>query len=77
MNHPNVNRRHHLQPRRGRHPGVGAPRAHGAELEGLRLQALDPGEMKAIEKLETGASLFLDHRDPATVKWLGELRMAG
>ena len=23
---------------------------------------------QAIEKLETGASLFLDHRDPATVK---------
>jgi 2,5-diketo-D-gluconate reductase A len=38
---------------------------------------LAPGEMKAIERLDTGASLFLDHRDPATVKWLGELRLAG
>jgi hypothetical protein len=32
---------------------------------------------QAIERLDTGASLFLDHRDPATVKWLGELRLAG
>ena len=38
---------------------------------------LDPGEMKTIEKLGTGASVFLDHRDPAIVKWLGELRLAG
>ena len=28
----------------------------------------------AIAKLNTGASAFLDHRDPATVKWLTEVR---
>ena len=29
-------------------------------------------DMKAIKTLDTNASLFFDHRDPAMVKWLGE-----
>jgi len=29
-------------------------------------------EMEAIKTLDTNASLFFDHRDPAMVKWLGE-----
>lgn len=32
---------------------------------------LDADDMAAIVALDTGGSLFLDHRDPATVKWLG------
>lgn len=34
---------------------------------------LTPDDMKAIAALDTGKSLFLDHRDPATVKWLREV----
>ena len=33
---------------------------------------LDAQDMKAIKSLETGASLFFDHRDPAMVKWLSQ-----
>ena len=29
-------------------------------------------DMEAIKSLDTNASLFFDHRDPAMVKWLGE-----
>lgn len=29
-------------------------------------------EMLAIQSLDTAASLFFDHRDPAMVKWIGE-----
>ena len=29
-------------------------------------------DMEAIKTLDTNASLFFDHRDPAMVKWLGE-----
>jgi diketogulonate reductase-like aldo/keto reductase len=36
--------------------------------------ALSDAEMDAIAGLDTGKSLFLDHRDPKTVKWLGEVR---
>lgn len=32
---------------------------------------LSADEMAAIKTLDTGASLFFDHRDPAMVKWLG------
>ena len=31
---------------------------------------LTPDEMRSITTLDTGASLFFDHRDPAMVKWL-------
>ena len=32
---------------------------------------LDADEMAAIAALDTGKSIFFDHRDPAVVKWLG------
>ncbi|RYG61117.1 aldo/keto reductase [bacterium] len=32
---------------------------------------LSPAEFEAIVSLDTKASLFFDHRDPAMVKWLG------
>ncbi len=32
-------------------------------------------EMEAIRALDTKASLFFDHRDPAMVKWLGERKL--
>ena len=32
---------------------------------------LDADEMVAIAALDTGKSVFFDHRDPAVVKWLG------
>lgn len=32
-------------------------------------------DMTAIATLDTGASLFFDHRDPAMVKWLGERKI--
>jgi 2,5-diketo-D-gluconate reductase A len=31
-------------------------------------------DMEAIATLDTGKSLFLDHRDPETVKWLGNAK---
>lgn len=33
---------------------------------------LDADEMAAIRALDTGVSLFFDHRDPTMVRWLGE-----
>ena len=33
---------------------------------------LIPEDLAAIATLDTGASAFFDHRDPAIVKWLGE-----
>ncbi|MCK8495601.1 aldo/keto reductase [Spirosoma sp. RP8] len=36
---------------------------------------LSPDDMEAIKTLDTNASLFFDHRDPAMVKWLGERKM--
>lgn len=36
---------------------------------------LSAEDMQAIATLETGASLFFDHRDPATVKWLSERKL--
>jgi diketogulonate reductase-like aldo/keto reductase len=36
---------------------------------------LDEGDMNEIKKLDTKASLFFDHRDPAMVKWLGERKL--
>jgi diketogulonate reductase-like aldo/keto reductase len=35
---------------------------------------LDASDMEAIATLETGASLFFDHRDPAMVKFLSEAK---
>jgi len=35
---------------------------------------LTPDEMSSIATLDTGSSLFFDHRDPAMVKWLSEAR---
>ena len=36
---------------------------------------LDEDDMNEIKKLDTNASLFFDHRDPAMVKWLGERKL--
>ncbi|HWJ30133.1 MAG TPA: aldo/keto reductase [Flavisolibacter sp.] len=36
---------------------------------------LSAEEMGAIKSLDTNASLFFDHRDPAMVKWLGERKL--
>ena len=36
---------------------------------------LAPEDMDAIATLDTGASLFFDHRDPAMVTWLGGRRV--
>jgi diketogulonate reductase-like aldo/keto reductase len=35
---------------------------------------LDQQDLEAIKTLDTGASLFFDHRDPAMVKFLGEAK---
>ena len=36
---------------------------------------LSPADMEAIKALDTKASSFFDHRDPAMVKWLGERKL--
>jgi len=36
---------------------------------------LSTTDMEAIKALDTNASLFFDHRDPAMVKWLGERKL--
>ncbi|SFD12287.1 aldo/keto reductase [Spirosoma endophyticum] len=36
---------------------------------------LSAEDMDAIKILDTKASLFFDHRDPAMVKWLGERKL--
>ncbi|MBD2757848.1 aldo/keto reductase [Spirosoma validum] len=36
---------------------------------------LSADDMEAIKRLDTNASLFFDHRDPAMVKWLGERKL--
>jgi diketogulonate reductase-like aldo/keto reductase len=36
---------------------------------------LSAEDMEAIKNLDTSASLFFDHRDPAMVKWLGERKL--
>ena len=36
---------------------------------------LSTKDMEAIKTLDTKASLFFDHRDPAKVKWLGERKL--
>ena len=38
--------------------------------------AFTPEDIEAIAGLDTGASSFFDHRDPAMVKMLGEARRA-
>jgi len=35
---------------------------------------LSPDDMAAIATLDTGKSSFFDHRDPAVVKRLGEMK---
>ena len=35
---------------------------------------LTPDDMATIESLDTKGSLFLDHREPETVKWLNSLK---
>jgi 2,5-diketo-D-gluconate reductase A len=37
---------------------------------------LAPEDMEAIRGLDTGKTLFFDHRDPAMVKWLGTRKLA-
>jgi 2,5-diketo-D-gluconate reductase A len=37
---------------------------------------LSTEDMETIKSLDTKSSLFIDHRDPATVKWLGEVKFA-
>ena len=37
---------------------------------------LSTEDMEAIKTLDTKASVFFDHRDPAMVKWLGERNLA-
>ncbi len=37
---------------------------------------LSADDMDTIKTLDTNASLFFDHRDPAMVKWLGERKLA-
>src|SRR6185369_8341811 len=36
---------------------------------------LSDEDMNAIASLDTNASLFFDHRDPAMVRWLGERKL--
>ncbi|MEX6689902.1 aldo/keto reductase [Danxiaibacter flavus] len=36
---------------------------------------LSPEDMQAIAVLDTNASLFFDHRDPAMVKWISERKL--
>lgn len=36
---------------------------------------LSDDDMEAIKTLDTNASLFFDHRDPAMAKWLGERKL--
>jgi 2,5-diketo-D-gluconate reductase A len=37
---------------------------------------LSPEDMEAIKTLDMNTSSFFDHRDPAMVKWLGEIKLA-
>ncbi len=36
---------------------------------------LESDEMEAIQTLDTKASLFFDHRDPAIVAWIGKMKL--
>jgi 2,5-diketo-D-gluconate reductase A len=36
---------------------------------------LSPSDLESIATLDTGSSLFFDHRDPAMVKWLSERKL--
>ena len=51
-----------------RHPEVGAPGADGAELRRLRLRRSTDEDLERIATMDTGASLFFDHRDPTMVE---------
>lgn len=39
--------------------------------------ALDDGDIAAIAELDSKASAFFDHRDPAMVKWIGTRKLEG
>ena len=54
--------------RRG-YPKIGPTRAHARDLDIFDFEPTDD-EMTLIASLDTGASLFFDHRDHAMVSWL-------
>lgn len=56
-----------------RHPEVSARRPHEENADIFDFTLTDD-EMARIATLDTGASLFFDHRDPVMVKWLNERR---
>jgi 2,5-diketo-D-gluconate reductase A len=41
---------------------------------GRWMRCISPDDMDAIVALDRKVSSFLDHRNPATVKWLGEIK---
>jgi hypothetical protein len=59
-------------PARCRHnPKVSPCRAHGTEsLRDVFDFYLTDEDVSRIATMDTGASLFFDHRDPAMVSWL-------
>jgi 2,5-diketo-D-gluconate reductase A len=58
---------------------VAIPKSVRKERMAENLNSLDfelsTEDMNAIKTLDTSASLFFDHRDPAMVKWLGERKL--
>src|SRR6201996_4668173 len=58
---------------------IAIPKSVRKERMAENLNSLDfelsSGDMEAIKTLDTNASLFFDHRDPAMVKWLGGRKM--
>jgi diketogulonate reductase-like aldo/keto reductase len=58
---------------------VAIPKSVRKERMAENLNSLDfeltAEEMDQIKTLDTNASSFFDHRDPATVKWLGERKL--
>ena len=56
-----------------RQPQVRPARADGRELDVFDFQLTDE-EMGRIAALDTGASLFFDHRDPEMVSQIGNVR---
>lgn len=58
---------------------VAIPKSVRKERMAENLNSLDfelsSADMEAIKTLDTNASSFFDHRDPAMVKWLGERKL--
>lgn len=58
---------------------VAIPKSVRKERMAENLNSLDfelsADDMETIKTLDTNASLFFDHRDPAMVKWLGERKI--